>query len=183
MSIKTALITYDDYQHLPDDGNRYEIIGGELIMTPSPITIHQRVAKKLLVLIDDYVEKNELGEVFIAPFDVVLSMTDVVEPDLFFVSSQRSEIITKKNVVAAPDLVIEILSKSTEAIDRNLKKDLYQKNGIKEYWIVDPEEVLIEQYILMDGLFEIKGVFTVSEKFDSNVIFGLSISLDQIFKS
>lgn len=183
MSTKTALVTYDDYQHLPDDGNRYEIIDGELFMTPAPKMYHQDIIGNIYYHIRKFLEKTNLGKVYVSPADVVLSMTDVVEPDLFFISKERSEIITKKNVVAAPDLVVEILSESTAAIDRNRKKDLYGKYGVKEYWIVDPEQAAIEQYILRDGFFELNDELTSSDKLNSKIIEHFSIPLKEVFKS
>mgnify|MGYP001560741406 CR=1 FL=1 len=131
-------LTCEDYLLLPED-RRYEIIDGELFMTPSPKTMHQRLIVKLFRIIDDFVRKGELGEVFIAPYDVVLSKHDVVQPDIIFVSKERSGIITELNIQGSPDLVIEILSPSTKERDLVLKKKLYAAFGIKEYWIVDPE--------------------------------------------
>lgn len=96
MATQSKLVTYDDYVTLPDDGNRYEIIGGELLMTPSPTSLHQRISFKLSNSLGNYVGKNDLGYIFYAPMDVVLSFTDVVQPDLMFISKQRSEIISEK---------------------------------------------------------------------------------------
>lgn len=183
MSTKTALVTYDDYRHLPDDGYRYEIIGGELIMTPAPITIHQRISRILSNQLTNFVEKNNLGEIFYAPTDVVFSMTEVVQPDILFISKERSQIITKKNIIAAPDLVIEILSDSTEVLDRKQKKELYEKYGVKEYWIVDIEKAMVEQYILQDGFFELNGALASSNKVNSKIIAGFSIPIGEIFKN
>lgn len=181
MLTEEKLVTYDDYLALPDDGNRYEIIGGELLISPSPITIHQRILLKLSSLLNEYIDKNNLGEIFIAPFDVVLSMTDVVQPDILFISKGRSQIVTEKNVVAAPDFVVEILSEGTEVIDRNRKKELYEKYKVKEYWIVNPWKKQLEQYILEKEAFELKKKFEKSETLDSIVIEGLSLQLEEIF--
>lgn len=181
MATETKLVTYDDYRALPVDGKRYEIIGGELFMTASPNTIHERVSKKLLIILDQYVEKHDLGEVFVAPYDVVLSMTDVVQPDLFFIGKERSEIITKMNVVAAPDLVVEVLSESTAVIDRNRKKALYENYGVKEYWIVDPDENRIQQYVLLDNSFALNAKLDESGKLDSNVVEKFELKLSDIF--
>ncbi len=145
---KTKLVTYDDYLELPDDGYQYQIIGGELFMTAAPFSRHQRTSRNIFRIIDDYVIKNDLGETFYAPFDVVLSMTDVVEPDILFIAKERLHIITEKNIVEAPDFVVEVLSDSTEQIDRNQKKELYENHGVKEYWIVDLDLETIEIFTL-----------------------------------
>ena len=181
MDTKTKLVTYDDYQNLPDDGNRYEIMGGELFMTPAPSTNHQRISRKLLIALNNYVEREGIGEVFDAPIDVVLSMTDVVQPDLLFVSKEREHIITKKNIVAAPDLVAEIISEHTETIDRTRKKDLYAQYGVKEYWLVYPEEKQIERYTLAGEAFELTGTIAGQDSLTSEIMDGFSIQLDEIF--
>lgn len=183
MDTKTKLVTYDDYRKLPDDGNRYEIIGGELLMTPAPSTSHQRISRKLLIGLSNYIEQENIGEVLYAPVDVVLSMTDVVQPDLVFISKEREHIITKKNIVAAPDLIVEIVSEHTETIDRIRKKELYEQYGVKEYWIVYPEEKQIELYTLKNKSFELTGTFAEPDKLTSKVIDGFSIQLTEIFNS
>lgn len=183
MATQTKLVTYDDYQNLPDDGNRYEIIGGELFMTSAPKTAHQQISLKLSSYLFNHDEKNQLGEVLTAPFEVALSMTDIVQPDIIFVSSERSEIITEKNIVAAPDMVVEILSESTEVVDRNQKKDLYEKYGVKEYWIVAPEEKQIEQYVLEGNSYAQKEIFNRSDSSTSQVISGFELPLEDLFSN
>ena len=181
MKTTTKLVTYDDYRSLPDDGKRYEIIGGELFMTPAPSTIHQRISQKLSNHIYNFVKEKGLGEVFSAPIDVVLSMTDVVQPDLVFISNERSDIITENNIVEAPDLVVEILSPKTAAIDRNQKKALYQQYAVKEYWIVSPQKKQIEQYILRTDTFQLHAQVKASEKLASEVIEGFTLKLKDVF--
>lgn len=183
MATKTRLVTYDDYRDLPNDGKRYEIIGGELFMAPAPSTEHQRILRKLMVNLSNYVETHNLGEIFFAPIDVVLSMTDLVQPDLVFISKEREQIITKKNIVAAPDLVIEILSENTKDTDRNHKKELYEKYKVKEYWIVDPVEMQVDQFVLQDEQFVLRSKLEKSDTLTSNIIEDLSMNLDKIFVS
>lgn len=180
----TRLVTYDDYRHLPDDGKQYQIIGGELYMTPAPTTIHQRVSRNLLRLVDDYVTQHNLGEVFYAPVDVVLSMTDVVQPDIVFISSKRLNIITKKNIVEAPDLVVEILSEHTESIDRKKKKALYELHGVKEYRIADPHTRTLEIFTLEATGFEQYSRFSDSGRSDvSTPIFPeMSFKLNELWQ-
>ena len=145
MPIDTRL-TYEDYCLLPNDGKRYEIIDGELLVTPSPRRAHQKVVGNLFYYLTDFAKENQLGEVYVAPFDVVFSRYDVVEPDILYVSSARRSVITEKNVQGAPDLAVEVLSESTADIDRNTKLKLYARFGVKEYWIIDPEECSAEVY-------------------------------------
>lgn len=171
--------TYEDYLLLPED-KRYELIGGDLMMVPSPGFKHQEILLKLVRLLADFVEKNDLGRILIAPFDVVLSSFDVVQPDLIFVSQDRLSIITEQNIDGPPDLVIEILS-SDQNKDRIIKKKLYAKHGIKEYWLVDPEAKNIEVMILKEEGYQTISLFTSSDTLTSPTFPKLSLPLSNIF--
>jgi len=177
----SRLTTYDDYRKLPDDGKQYQIIGGDLHMTPAPTTIHQRILRNLFRITDNYVTKQKVGEVLFAPVDVVLSMTDVVQPDLVFVAKDRLNIITKKNIVDAPDLVVEILSEHTETIDRQKKMFLYEKHGVKEYWIVDPIKKMIEQFVLEEKTLQSHAKLKDIQKLSSIIIDDFSFPVSEIF--
>jgi Uma2 family endonuclease len=131
-------LTYADYVAFPDDGMRHEIIGGEHYVTPSPVTRHQRISVRLLRLLADHVERHRMGEMFSAPFDVLLDVFDIVVPDLIYLSNERAHFLTEKNLQGPPDLVVEILSPSTRRRDQRLKRDLYERVGVREYWLVDP---------------------------------------------
>ena len=130
--------TYEDFLLFPDDGRRHELIEGDHYVTPSPNTKHQRVIVNLGNLLFSFVKARRLGTVLYAPCDVVFSDLDVVEPDILFVSASRQHIITEKNIQGAPDLVIEVLSDSSRRTDELIKKKLYEKYDVSEYWIVDP---------------------------------------------
>ncbi|MGH9396623.1 MAG: Uma2 family endonuclease [Terriglobia bacterium] len=145
-------LTYEDLCALPDNGKRYEIINGELFVTPSPRTAHQKAVGNLYYYLSDFVKKSRVGEVFIAPFDVILSDFDVVEPDLLYIAQTRSHVVTEKNVQGAPDLVIEVISPTTEGRDRSTKLKLYAQFGVKEYWIINPENLSAEVYCFEKGL-------------------------------
>jgi Uma2 family endonuclease len=140
-------LTYDDFVLFPDDGKRHELIDGEHYVTPSPNTRHQTIVGTLYYLIRAHIETQPIGRVFVAPFDVVFSRFDVVEPDLLYVSNARlAEILTPANVRGAPDLVIEIGSPGTRKRDETIKRRLYERSGVSEYWIVDPELDLVRVY-------------------------------------
>jgi Uma2 family endonuclease len=172
--------TYEDYLKLPDDGNRYEIIEGELIMTPAPKTGHQRISRKLLVQLTLFVEKNHSGEVFNAPCDVVLSKTTTVQPDIVFISNRRKSIITEDNIQGAPDLIIEILSPATAYYDLVEKKELYEKNGVNEYWIVDPKKQRIEIYILEQGKYQLHRRKEKTGKINSKLLKGFEVAIKEV---
>src|ERR1019366_2754225 len=132
-------MTYDLYRLLPEDGKRYELIDGELLMTPAPSPKHQRIVRRLGFQLSSYVEANGLGEVFIAPVDVVFEEHVVVEPDILFVSRERRGMVREEAIHGAPDVVVEILSPSSFYHDLRRKMGLYSQFGVQEYWIVDPE--------------------------------------------
>lgn len=136
-------LTYDDYLRMPA-GLRYELVEGDMRMVPSPSTLHQEVSKRLGRLLLERLEDQGMGRVYDAPYDVVLSQHNVVQPDLLFISSARLGIIGKANVQGPPDLVIEILSESTEEWDRVTKRRVYERYGVRELWIVDLQARSIE---------------------------------------
>jgi Uma2 family endonuclease len=140
-------LTYDDFLLFPDDGQRHELIDGEHYVTPSPNIRHQRISKRLLVLMDNWLRDHPLGEVFYAPLDVRFSMFDVVEPDLLYVSNERAgALLTGQHVTGSPDLIIEIGSPSTRQRDETIKRRLYERSNVLEYWVVDPDIAVIRVY-------------------------------------
>jgi len=153
MSTTTRSLTYDDLLTTPADGQRYEILGGELIVSPSPVTKHQRLSVRLLDLLFD-LEKAGLGVVFSAPTDVQLSSHDIVVPDLVFVRQARRHIIDPNLIYGSPDLIIENLSPSTRTIDQERKLALYAAAGVPEYWMLDPETETILPLTLVAGRYE-----------------------------
>ena len=174
-----ARLTYEDYAKTPED-ERYELINGELIMVAAPNEPHQRISKRLefpLIL----AERRGLGVVYYAPFDVVLSEYDVVQPDLLFVLRENAHIITTANVQGPPDLVVEILSPSTARRDWNQKRDLYAKYGVKELWIADPDERVVWVMTLRDGMYEVMGRYGDTQTFSSPTLAGVAIDLREVF--
>jgi Uma2 family endonuclease len=139
MASSATKLTYDDFVLFPDDGKRHELIAGEHFVTPSPSRRHQAVLQNLNRAVDAFVREHHLGWVYFAPFDVVLTPHDVVEPDLLYVSAERSAVLTDANVQGAPDLVVEVVSPASRRQDEVLKRDLYERAAVPEYWVVDPE--------------------------------------------
>ena len=140
-------LTYDDFLLFPDDGMRHELIDGEHYVTPSPNTKHETVSVTLTVLIGGWLEANPIGRLYHAPFDVVFSRFDVVEPDVLYLSNERAaEVLTTQHVSGTPDLVVEIGSRGTRARDETLKRALYERSGVTEYWFVDPEIDVVRIY-------------------------------------
>jgi Uma2 family endonuclease len=141
--------TYEEFARLPNDGNRYEVIGGELFVTPAPAPLHQKVLTRLIAALDSFAEAHGLGEVF-APIDVLFGEGDYLEPDLIFISRDRLGIVSDRAAEAAPNLVVEILSPATAMRDRGIKRERYARFGVREYWIVDIQRSRIERYFLLD---------------------------------
>jgi len=133
-------LTYDDFVLFPDDGMRHELIDGEHYVTPSPNRKHQKVSGNLHLLIGNWLEDHPIGQLFYAPFDVVFSKFDVVEPDMLYMSNERaSQVLTQANVQGAPEIVSEIGSPGTRKRDETIKRHLYERACVSEYWVVDPE--------------------------------------------
>ncbi len=154
-SLPAVKLTYDDFVHFPDDGQRHELVDGEHYVTPSPNLRHQRIAAKLYLAIGLFLKAHPVGEVFFAPLDVVISDVDVVEPDLLYVSRERAaDILVPQHVRGAPDLVIEIASKGTRKRDETIKRALYERAGVSEYWVVDPEIDVVRLYRRVGEAFE-----------------------------
>ena len=179
--IEKKKYTYDDYLKTTDD-KRYELIEGELYMTPSPITNHQRISGRIEFELRKFVLENDCGEVFDAPYDVYFDDENVVQPDILFISKDRLNIIGDKNLQGAPDLVIEILSESNAYRDLIQKKKLYARFGVKEYWIVVPGEKTIDIHILKDKTYQLYKTLGEDDTIESQIIEGFKMELKAIFK-
>jgi len=179
MLVDTRL-NYNDYCLLPNNGRRYEIIDGELFVTPSPRRAHQNVVTQLSYYLVEFVKREERGRVYVAPFDVVFSFHDVVEPDILYVSKERASVVTEKNVQGAPDLVVEVLSASTAEIDRTTKLKLYARYGVQEYWLIDPEECTAEVYRSEARGFERVASLQPSDLLTTPLLPGFSVLLSKL---
>ena len=179
--------TYDDFVLLPDDGKRHEIIDGEHYVTPSPNLRHQDLVQRLLVEVVLYLRTNPgAGRVFVAPLDVVLSQWDVVEPDLLFVAGDQPAIMTEKNIQGPPALVVEVLSKSTRKRDAQTKRRLFERTGVREYWLVDPELDTVQVFRLSPEGKLARGIELSTEDGDvltTPLLPGCAIDLRELFRS
>ncbi|MBA3450276.1 MAG: Uma2 family endonuclease [Chloroflexia bacterium] len=146
MAISTRKLTYDDLESIPQDreGDRHELIDGELVVTPAPIPIHQFISINFEFGLVQHVRANNLGKVAHAPIDIRLTPENVLNPDIIFIARDRLHVVGPKTVDAPPDLVVEILSPGTRRRDLTVKRDLYAQFGVQEYWIVDPAARSVE---------------------------------------
>ena len=172
--------TYHDYLQLPDD-KRYELVEGELFLVPAPNLYHQSVSLEIVAVLYQHVRKYDLGKIFYAPCDVVFSDINVVQPDLIFVSRERLDILAEANVRGAPDLVVEILSPSTGHRDLGIKRSLYAKYGVREYWIVDPDRKTVEVLSWTESGYHTEAVVPETGTLRSALFPGLNLDLAEIF--
>lgn len=179
--IKEEGLTYEDYANL-DDENRYELVQGQLeLMSPSPSTIHQMISFELQKNIANHCEQDYF--IFYAPIDVILSPIEVRQPDIVLVSRKRINIITNRGIEGNPDLVIEILSPSSLKRDKIDKLKTYAQFSIPEYWIVEPNSNMLEQYLLTKGRYEIINVFKDDEQLSSPTIECISFTMSDVIKN
>jgi Uma2 family endonuclease len=173
-------LTAADWVRFPDDGLRYEILGGELHVSPPPTTGHQRISGHLYAHLREHLSAAERGEVFYAPTGVRLSDHDVAEPDLVVVLAEHAGRVGEQAIDGPPDLVVEILSPGTAGRDLGEKRDLYERSGVAEYWIVDPVAAAVEVLVLRAGRYARFGLFRRSDRLRSALLPGLEVPLVEI---
>lgn len=185
-------MTYREFREMEfddDDHFHYELLDGAMIRKASPSPQHQRLSGKIYVLFQALVTEKKLGEVFYAPIDVFLDDYNAPQPDLVFVSTAKQHLVTNDGIMGAPDLVVEIISPSSVRIDRYKKRDIYERFGIPEYWIADPQNQLVEVYVLGEGgryeSFSVASVLDVDEgtafPIHSSILPDLQLDIRQLF--
>ena len=172
-----------DFEAMPEGPPYYQLIEGQLIMSPSPFTSHQRIVGRLYSQLFYYVQENQTGEGFVAPLDVFLNDINVYQPDIVFVSSARLHQVTEKGIEGAPDLCIEVLSKSTQRFDKITKKKVFAQVGLKHYWLVDTETGTLTAFDLSTNTDTPSLVVTAPAVFRPEVFPGLEIRLEELFQS
>lgn len=178
------LLTVDDLDSLPDDGSRYELIEGEIFVSRAPGLTHQRVSRNILVAIDRYLEHSPIGEALATPGLVFGQLTAVIPDIVFYRNERRDEVISGERLVAAPDLIVEILSEGRENInrDRLAKRQLYGKYGVSEYWIVDPHKKSVEIYALSEETMERISKLAGDDRLESKAISGFACLVSEFFE-
>jgi Uma2 family endonuclease len=178
---RAARYRAEDIWDTPDDGNRYEVIDGDLYVTPPPVVAHQRSGGALYFYIRGYLVQYPIGEVFVAPIGVRLDGRNGLQPDVVYVSNARRHIVTEREIEGAPDLVVEVLSPSTRARDRGIKFRRYAAAGVPHYWIVAPEAHTLEAYALVDGGYALRGTYGPGAVFRPVLFPGLEIPIDALW--
>ena len=163
--------TYKDYRHLPDNGMRYEVIRGDLHMSPAPRPIHQEIILNLALLMHQFVKANKLGKIYSAPIDLILpDLTNPVQPDLLLISQERLEMVKENFIEGVPELIVEVLSPGSADRDRRLKFQVYAQAGVKEYWLIDPDARTTEVYVLRGEAYALAQIFEVGQTIRSEVL-------------
>ena len=174
--------SYEDYRRLPGDNWQYEVIYGRLIVVPAPAPIHQLIIAELLTALKSFLHRHPLGEVFPAPTDVVVpGKAEPVQPDLVFVAAERMSIVTQRAIEGVPDMTVEVLSPSNWLDDRRTKFALYAEIGVREYWIVDPDERTVEVFSLREGRYALVDRFGAGDTLRSKLLAGFEVKVEDIF--
>ena len=185
MSQPRKKLTYADFVLFPDDGKRHELIDGVHYVTPCPNFSHQELLGRLHLAIGNFlVGRRSLGRVVLSPFDVVMSNHDIVEPDLLFIAGDQQSIITEANVQGSPALVVEILSPSTRRRDQGIKRQLFDQKGVREYWLVDPQNCRVSVCRRSgDGSFPIVSTLSAAadEQIETPLLPGFALSVSELF--
>lgn len=179
MTVERDRITYQDYLQLPEE-SRYEVLEGDLCMVPAPGQKHQRLVGRIFGGLTSQVEAKELGEVYVAPFDVILADDAVVQPDVLVILKPNLGIIAQEGVRGAPDLVVEVLSPTNAHRDRGIKRRLYGRHGVKEYWIVDPDAQTVEVAVNVGGRLDTLGLYGPGDRVLSRVLPNLDLAIDDL---
>lgn len=178
-------LTYEDFVRFPDDGMRHELIDGMHYVTPSPVTRHQQLAGRLHVAIGSYLELHpEVGQVYGSPLDTVFSPWDIVVPDLIFVAAGQLDILTEANIQGAPAMVVEVLSPSTRKRDLGIKRRLFERGGVREYWVVDPkaEDLTVYRRITDGSLSKISQMgANDAATLSTPLLPGFTLSIEKLF--
>ncbi len=174
-------LTFEQFRQLPDDGKRYELVRGEVHLTPSPTTKHQIILARLHASLEGYISRTHPGRVLFAPLDVRLSPDTALQPDLIYVANANAAIIQEDYIRGTPDLVVEILSPSTTAHDRATKSPLYAEAGVGEMWIIDPQAKTVEILKLQGNKYLVEAALAGSRALTSTCFPGWELPLPDLF--
>jgi Uma2 family endonuclease len=174
--------SYDEYRALPETGPHYQLVDGDLIMSPAPTFRHQIIAKRLVLFLGMHAQQHSLGELLFAPLDVIFSDEDVYHPDIVFISNARKSIIVPEGLRGTPELCVEILSPSNMELDQKTKRLLYARFGLPELWIVDPFANTVQIFRLQEDPHHAAQTLSETDVLKSKTFPGLEVKLEKIFE-
>ena len=175
-------LTVEHYRMLPETGPRYQLVNGDLYMSPAPNRYHQVISRNLEFILLQYLEKQPLGELYHAPFDVYLSDVDVFQPDIIIVLNHNRGTLTAAGAEGAPDFVVEILSPKTRKLDLEQKRRVYAREGVTELWIIDPDPQTVTVYRFAEDAEHPVMVKRATETLGSPLLPGLAVDLNRVFR-
>lgn len=176
--VRDIKLTVDQLKHFPEDGKRRELIGGQLYVSTAPSIRHQLIIKRITTSVDIYLSQNPLGEI-LPGVGVIFGKTDGVIPDVVFVSNERLELLEQDRMFAAPDWVIEVLSPGNSDYDLETKRALYHQQGVRLYWIVDPER---REVLVFEGDAEEPQIYGRNSQLEVSLLPGLVFDVGQLTK-
>jgi Uma2 family endonuclease len=179
---ESLAITVHDYMAMPEGPPYHQLIEGDLYMSPSPNWRHQQISGNIEWFIQGYLREHDVGRLFHAPLDVILNETNVYQPDVLFFRHSRKSIVGKRCIEGAPDFVVEILSESTLHLDKDLKRKVYAKAGVKELWVVDPIAREIIVFHFSESVDEPAAVYSGDDNFQSPLFPGLTFAVSEVFR-
>jgi Uma2 family endonuclease len=177
---KGARFLATDIWDTPEDSNRYEVIDGELYMSPPPVPAHQSALGEMYGRLWMYLHAHPIGRLFVSPIGIILDAQTAVQPDFVYVSRVNAEIISERGIEGVPDLVVEVLSPGTQSRDHGIKKRRYEAAGVSAYWIVDPVQRILEAFELKDGKYGEAEVYDVNSVFRPTMFPGLEIAINDL---
>jgi Uma2 family endonuclease len=180
MATARGALTYRDLRHTPDDGQRWEIIDGEVYVSQAPSLRHQDAVLNLALLLSAHVRRHRLGKVWVAPLEVVLERATGVQPDLIFISKARLALAQELRVVGAPDLAVEVASPSTASRDRGIKLDAYARCGVAHYWLLDPRRGALRALRLDGDQYRVEAELGPRGTFRPTLFPGLTLRLRDV---
>lgn len=181
---KMKRVEFQTLEFPDDDLFIYELLNGELVKKSAPKPIHQLYSRRITKSLEQFLEATPLGEFFYAPVDVFFDDHNAVQPDICFLTTERSFLIDlNEGILGAPDLIVEILSPGSLRFDRGDKKDLYERFAVKEYWIVDPNNRAVEVYFMRENAYAVHDIFEAGGKITSTVLLGFELEINELFKS
>ena len=176
------MITVEEYRAMPEGPPYYQLIDGELIMSPSPNRYHQDISANVFRILDAFVRSHSLGRVYYAPMDVYLSEHDVVQPDVLFVSNANRHLLADDGIHGGPDLVVEVISSSNGPLEKRRKRPLYARHGVKEEWLIDPNLEQIHRYDFTVDVAKPVRIVDSEESFETALLPGLIVAAAEVFK-
>lgn len=182
LKVKHRALTVHDYMQLPEDPSRkWELIEGEIHVSPAPNRLHQTIVKNLIFLLEMHLKRHPIGKVFVSPFDVLLTDINAYQPDVCYFSKARYTSLTEQGADGAPELVVEVLSARSAKHDLGVKKEIYARTGVEEFWSVDPVKRTVTVFELDESTTTPRATLSEGKTLTTPLLPGLKIKIRDVF--